>query len=203
MNTSPFWKVLPLALAAIGAAGVSLHAADDEITAELDAAREAYNEGKINEAIQALDMARQLLMQKTAGDLAQLFPEFDGFTRGEPQSSAAGQSMFGGMVTAECEYTANRGDGTITAKYITKSPMLQSIMMMFSMPGMSGNNGMKVERIAGKRCLVQREGSGGKVQIVYESELLVEIDFQDVDFEKVKAFIGEIPWDELNELLVG
>lgn len=173
----------------------------DDVTDELDTARAAYDDGNVSAAIQALDLARQLMMEKTASALAKLFPEFEGMVRGEPESSAAGQAMFGGMVTAECNYTAKKGDGSLTAKYTTKSPMLQTVMMMFNMPGMSGASGMKVERIAGKRALVERSGNSGKVQIVYESEMLVEIEFTDLDYEKVKAFFAVIPWNDLNAML--
>jgi hypothetical protein len=203
MKASLILKVSLFALASVAALAPVASAADDEITAELDAAKTAYNDGNISGAIQALDMARQLLMQKTAANLANLFPEFKGFRRGEPESSAAGQAMFGGGVTAECEYTAESGDGTFRNKFTAKSPALQGVMMMLNMPGMTGSNDMKVERIAGKRCLVQVKGKSGKIQIVYESELLVEIEFDDVEYEKIKAYIAVIPWDQLGQLLIG
>src|SRR5690606_31805257 len=144
--------------------------AADEVIEELDAAREAYEKGNLSEAIQALDMARQLMMQKTAGNMAELLPEdVKDLVRGEPESTRAGQAMLGGMVTAECRNTQKDGDGSVTVKYTAKSPALQSIMMMFSMPGITGNAGMKVERVAGKRALVERNGNTGRVQIVHES----------------------------------
>jgi len=200
MTTSPVARVVLLVASGLCVSGLNRLMAD-EITDELAAAQEAYTSGNISEAIQALDMARQLMMQKTAGDLATMFPEVDGLTRGEPQSSATGQAMFGGMVTAECEYTATSGDGHVTVRYITKSPMLQTIGMMFSMPGMAGD--MKVERIAGKRALVKRDGSSGEIKIIYESELLVEIDYGDLDYEKAKVVVGAIPWDKLGKLITG
>ena len=173
----------------------------DDITDELEAARAAYANGNVSEAIQALDMARQLLMEKTASGLANLFPECEGLVRGEPESSAAGQAMFGGMVTAECRYTEDGGDGWLNVKYSAKSPMLQSVLMMFSMPGMTAGSGMKLERVAGKRALVERDGKSGKVQIVHEGEMLVEIEFGDLEFEKVTAFVAVIPWDDLSSML--
>jgi len=178
------------------AAGALLRA--DPVTDSIDEAKTAYEDKDFVTAVQALETAAQLVRQQRAEGLIQFLPAApSGWTAEEASSSAGGAAMFGGGVTTEREY--HKGDANVKVKFITDSPMMQTVLMMYNMPGMAGSDGGKLERIKKQKAIVKydKDDKRGTINIVVGGALLVEIEGNDVTDVELKSFAEAIDYDKL------
>jgi len=155
--------------------------AEDDVIDSINEGMEFYNEGDYAEATSSLNYAVQLIQQKKGEALAKLLPEpLDGWTAGEAQSQAAGAAMFGGGVTAEREYT--KDNALVTISIMSDSPMLQSVMMLFSNPMFATADGGKMERIGRQKAIVKYTPAdkAGDLQMVVNNRFLVTVEGNDI-----------------------
>ncbi|MFB1486624.1 MULTISPECIES: hypothetical protein [unclassified Thiocapsa] len=167
------------------AAGLALTlntASADEVTDQLDAAKQAYEAGELRTAAETLNSALEAIRTQITAELLKLFPSpLEGWTADEAQSQSGGlASMLTGTHLSR-RYV--RDDGAeVTLILMADSPMMPMLTMAISMPFMmqanedlksfslKGERGMmehtpgtqtyKVTLMVGNRLLVQGEGSG-------------------------------------------
>ena len=117
----------------------------DEIIESINEALEYYKEGDYTEAVSGLDYAAQLIRQKRASRLEAFLPEpLSGWKAKDVESQAVGQAMFGGMVSAKRQY--HKDSSSVTVEITADSPMLQSMVMMFSNPAYATADGGKLKK---------------------------------------------------------
>lgn len=195
-------KALALMLGTALAAGASIvAAADDEVLKSIDEGTEFYNNGEYAEAVTSLNYAVQLIQQKKGEVLVKLLPEpLDGWSAQDAESQSAGAAMFGGGITAEREYS--KGDGRVTIRIITDSPMMQGVMMMFSNPMFATSDGGKLERIGKQKAIVKFDDAdrSGNLQMVVANRFLVMVEGNDVAREDLLAYAGAIDTAKLAAL---
>lgn len=168
-------------------------ASADEVTDEIDRAKVLYEEGKIAEAKEALDFASQLVAQQKAGLLGDVLPDpFDGWSVDDGESSAANIGMFGGGISASRTY--RKDDAECNVSVVGDSPMMSMLTMMFANPAMAGASGAKVQRVAGQRALVTKEG---EVQVVTPNSYLVSVDGSCAEADKL-GYAGGVDYETLN-----
>lgn len=178
--------------------GMSVAVNADDIEASIQDGLAAYKNGNYSEAAQSLNYAAQLIQQKKGESLQALLPKpLSGWQMKASQSQAAGAAMFGGGVTAEAKYL--KGDGSVNVSIITDSPMLQSVMMMFSNPMFATSSGGKLEKIAGQRAIVRMEPdrNRGEIQIVVDNRILVTVSGNYVSAADLKAYVAAINFAKL------
>lgn len=173
----------------------------DDVEDSIKEALQSYKNGEYKEAAESLNYASQLVQQKRSTGLESFLPEpLKGWTAKEASSQAAGAAMFGGGITAEREY--RKESGSITVQIITDSPMMQSMMMMFSNPMFATADGGKLERIGRQKAIVKydKDNKEGDIKIVVANRYLVSIEGRHVSVEDLKAYANAIDYKKLQTL---
>lgn len=190
-----------LALGVLCTLGLMHSVAADDIQDSIKEGLEYYNQGSYSEAVQSLNYAAQLISQKKGEGLKAYLPApLSGWTLKESKSQAASAAMFGGGVTAEAEYT--KGNSRVNVTMITDSPMLQSVMMMFSNPMFVTSDGGKLTKINGQKAIVKYkdENQRGEIQIVIANKILVTVEGRNVSLEDLKAYASAIDFNKLSSV---
>ena len=144
-------------------------AEEDPVMKTISEAVEQYKNGQYATAITSLDYAGQMIRQKKGEVLGRLLPEpLDGWSAEQVDAKAMGAAMFGGATTAERRYI--KDNSSITVKYSTDSPMMQSMLMMFSNPIFASSVG-KIELINGQKAIVDFKETSGNINIVIGNSL--------------------------------
>ena len=178
---------------------VSVYA--DDVTDSIDEALDAYKEGEFSAAVESLNYASQLINQKKGASLSSLLPEpLDGWSAKSSNSKAMGAAMFGGGITAERKYV--KGKNTVSIDIVADSPMLQSMMMMFTNPMYATSDGGKLEKIKRQKAIVKfnPETNRGDIKIVVAKRFLVTVKGNRTTLEDLKAYANAIDYKKLKSL---
>ncbi len=144
----------------------------DDVTDAIDQARDLYDDGQTQAAITQLEFAAQLIRQARGTGLQAFLPDaLDDWTAEAPQSQSAGAAMFGGGTTVSRSYT--KGGNNVEISIITDSPLLQSMMMMFSNPAMLAAQGGQLQMIQGQQAVLQANNGG--VMMVLNNTYLIQV----------------------------
>jgi hypothetical protein len=173
----------------------------DDIEDSIKEGLQYYKSGEYKDAVESLNYATQLIQQKKGKGLESFLPEpLKGWTAQKASSQAAGAAMFGGGVTAEREYS--KGSSSISIKIITDSPIMQSMMMMFSNPMIATSDGGKLERIGRQKAIVKfdPDNKEGDIKIVVANRFLVLIEGRETTMEDMKAYAKAIDYKKLKSL---
>lgn len=173
----------------------------DDITDSIQEALEYYKEGQYSDAVESLNYASQLIQQNKAENMGSLLPDaLPGWTAEAASSQAAGAAMFGGGVTAERTYT--KDGGRITIQIITDSPVMQSMMMMFTNPMFAASDGGKLEKIGRQKAIVKYapEDRQGDIKLVIENRFFVSIEGSDVSKEDLTAYAEAIDYKKFSKM---
>lgn len=178
----------------IAAAGLALLAipapADaDDITEALTAAIAAYEQGEVQDALDEIAYATQLLNEMKTQGLEQFLPEpLDGWTR--EIGSDAGQAMgfMGGGIAAEADYTGPGGRFTITM--IADSPLVASMAAVLGNSTVLATMG-RIERINRQTFL----NADGELQGLIGNRVLLQASGGSV--EDMAAHLAQIDFDAL------
>ncbi|TVQ58454.1 MAG: hypothetical protein EA355_01900 [Rhodobacteraceae bacterium] len=130
----------------------------DEVEAALEAALEAWRAGDARLAADELDYASTLMSQAKVAGLGGFLPAaFDGWTREDETSQAAGVPFFGGGGVANATYRREGGGETVSIEVTADSPMIAAMAAMFANPTMMAMQG-EVRRAGRQRYVVSSDG---------------------------------------------
>ena len=173
-------------------------AEEDEIIEYINEGLEQYKQGEYTSAAGNLDYAAQMIRQKKGDKLQDCLPEpLSGWSAEESTSQSAGAAMFGGGVTAERKYTNE--SKSITISIVTDSPMLQSIIMMFSNPMIMASGGGKLQKIAGQKAIVKytESNQNGEITIVAANRFLITIKGNRVTKEDLVNYASAVDYKKI------
>lgn len=173
----------------------------DDVEESIKEALQSYKSGEYKEAADSLNYASQLIQQKRGSALESFLPvPLKGWDAQKASSEAAGAAMFGGGISAEREYSKN--NSSITVQIITDSPLMQSMMMMFSNPMFATADGGKFERIGRQKAIVKYDPKekSGDIKIVIANRFLVLIEGQGITKDELKAYAKAINYKKLQSL---
>ena len=187
-----FVVLLSFSLPAMSKAG------EDPVMKTIDEAVQHYRDGQFTAAVTSLDYASQMIRQKKGEVLEKLLPEpLAGWSAEHADSKAMGAAMFGGATTAERRYIKN--DSSISIKFSTDSPMMQSMLMMFSNPIFAASAG-KIELINGQKAIVDFKETSGNMNIVIGNNILITIEGNNIKRDDLMAYAGKIDMAKLAKL---
>jgi len=108
--------------------------------------------------------------------------------------------MFGGGVTAEREYT--KDNALVTISIMSDSPMLQSVMMLFSNPMFATADGGKMERIGRQKAIVKYTPAdkAGDLQMVVNNRFLVTVEGNDISRDELLGYAKVIDLKKMADL---
>ena len=173
----------------------------DDVTDSINEGLQQYNDKKYSEAVQSLNYASQLIQQKKGASLETLLPEpISGWTAKKASSQAAGAAMFGGGLTAERKY--KKGSSSVEIQIITDSPIMQSVMMMFTNPMFATSDGGKLEKVGDQKAIVKYEADRkrGDIKIVVANRFLITVEGRDVTKEDLEAYAKAIDYKKLESI---
>jgi len=170
----------------------------DDVTDSINEGMDHYKAGDYSKAIESLSYANQLIKQMKGGQLEDCFPEpLSGWDANAATSTAAGDALFGGGVTAERKY--HKDNSNISIEFISDSPLLQTVMMMFSNPMFATSDGGKMEKIAGQKAIVKYDeaNKSGDIQLVINNRYLVTVNGTAVDKDALVKYTEGIDFDKM------
>jgi len=173
----------------------------DQITQEIDRAKTAYLQGKLNDAKLSLDLASQLVTQQKAKILNSILPPpFLGWTAEDKTAVSAQPSVSEaatGAVSALGGITAARSykkEGKTCAVTVAgDSPILAAVSMFLSNPSLAQASGARLQRIGNQRAVVTQDG---EVQVLSANNYLVTVTGDCSEADKI-AYAGAVDYTRL------
>ncbi|MEJ2635023.1 MAG: hypothetical protein P8184_06995 [Calditrichia bacterium] len=175
----------------------------DEISNQIDKAKSLYSQGKYSEAVSELNFAIGQIQSLQVDRYKTAFPApLSGWTAEDFEGNSAGMAFMGGGISVSRNYTTNNGATSVKIEVVSDSPLLSSIMMMFSNPMFLGGN--KVVTVSGEKAVEEWNESdkSGQLQIVVENRMLITVngsglsgksqlyDYANkIDYAKLKSFM--------------
>ena len=192
-----------LALLAFGALALvwAGEASADQVTQEMDRAKTAYLQGKLNDAKLSLDLASQLVSQQKAKLLNSILPPpFLGWTAEDKpavsdQATVSGAatgaaSMLGGITAAR----SYKKDGKFCAVTVAgDSPILAVVSMFLANPSLAQASGARLQRIGSQRAVITGDG---EVQVMSANNFLVTVTGDCSEADKI-AYAGAVDYPRL------
>jgi len=162
----------------------------DPVIQTIEKALDEYKKNDFSNAASSLDYASQLIRQKKGEALSRMLPEpLTGWTADEGKSQVTTASLFGGGLTAEKNYT--KETSVINISIVTDSPLMQSMVMIFSNPIFAASAG-QFELINGYKGIVNFKNNGGDINIVINNRFLVTLKGQNVSREELMEYAKSI-----------
>lgn len=129
----------------------------DDIGDAIEEARRAYRANDLAAAKAALDVASQLIAQRSATGLSRFLPAAPaGWTAGEAETDASAAAMFGGGLIAKRRYSIGSREATV--QVLANSPLIAQMAPLFSNAQLLGTMG-RVFRVKGKTAVLARDGN--------------------------------------------
>ena len=179
----------------------SLNLQADDVTETLSGAIKSYENGEFTDAVEDINYALQLIQQKKSEGLSSYLPApLDGWTAKKAESTTAGSGMFGGGIGAHRTY--RKGSAKVKVEILTDSPILQSMMGLFTNPLFATSDGGKLERIKRQKAIVKynEERQHGEITIVVDKRFLVQVKGNKVNLEELKKYAKAIDFKKLKKL---
>ena len=177
-------KFFPIALAGLLLVAMPLRA--DEVTENLDRAREAYGKGNLASTAEELGFALAAVGKLRQQQYAALFPKPpSGWTLAEMQDDggqgALAAQLMGGGVIVERDYTQENGEGRITAKLVVDSPLVQAMGSMVSNPAMMPPHTRRV-RLGSDNAMVKQEPGSQEVELtLVKGNAMLQLEGEGID----------------------
>jgi hypothetical protein len=170
----------------------------DPVVQTIEKALEEYKNNDFSNAASSLDYASQLIRQKKGEALGKLLPEpLTGWTTDEGKAQVTAASLFGGGLTAERKY--KKETSVITISIVTDSPVMQTMMMMFSNPMFASSAG-QFELINGYKGIVNHQNNNGDINIIVNNRFLVTLKGNDVSRDDLLTYAKSIDLKAIAEL---
>ncbi len=185
-------KYLIILLSSLLFSPALLHAGEpDPILKTIHKAIEEYENNDFSNAASSLDYASQLIRQKKGEALTKLLPPpLDGWHAVAGKSQVTAASLFGGGLTAQKRYI--KDNSVVDISIITDSPILQSVIMMFSNPIFAASAG-QFELINGYKGIVKFEDDNqGTINIVVNNRFLVTLEGKNTRREDLMDYAEHI-----------
>jgi hypothetical protein len=189
-------RPLPLAATLTVAAALSAAAQADEITDQLDAARQSYEQGELRAAVQTLQFTVAGIQEKINLSLLKLLPEpLAGWTADAPEAASAGMAAMIAGTNLTRRY--HRDDGAEVQVSITAdSPFLAMMTMMLSNPMlMQADPDTRIYTHAGRRGMVKHEKDtdSWEISLMGNGNVLIQVSGTGIkDKEPVDAYLKAI-----------
>jgi hypothetical protein len=179
----------------------STSARADQVTQEIDRAKQAYLQGKLNDTKLSLDMASQLVSQAKTKILNSILPPpFLGWTADVKTATADAGTVSGtatGAASAFGGITASRSfkkDGKICNVTVAgESPILAAVSMFLANPQLAQASGAKLARVNNQRAVITQDG---EVQVLLGNNYLVTVTGDCSESDKL-AYAGAVDYSRL------
>jgi hypothetical protein len=193
-------------VAVLAVAFCAVPAYADEVSDQIKEGLQLYEKGSYSEAVQTLNFAVGQIQQKQTAGLKDVFPEpLKGWSAEESTGQFAGAPMLGGGITASRHYSVEDGDKTVDIEIVTDSPLLQSVLMLYTNPAFFANQpDTKLVKIQGRKAVQKfnAKEKEGEISIVIGSRMLVSIKGNQLpSIDDMMAYANAISYETLEKFL--
>lgn len=177
----------------------TLHAQEkDSVIETIEKALVEYKNNDFSNAATSLDYAGQLIRQKKGEALSKLLPgPLTGWTADAGNSKVSSASFLGGGLTVEKTYS--KDDSLVKIAILTDSPLMQSMILVFSNPLFAASAG-QLELINGHKGVVNYQNNGGDINIVVNNRFLVTLKGNNVSREDLMSYAKSIDLNTIGAL---
>ena len=180
----------------------------DEITEQIDLAKELYQDGLYSDAVEELNYAVAQIQQLQMEQLKKAFPEpVDGWNADPVESSGAGMAFFGGGMGLSRDYANTSSNERVQIQFLANSPLIQSIAMFVQNPALLGSQpGAKLIRMGRIKAVLKfsEEDQRGELSFVVSGSTLVQVTGDNIaDPEILVTYAEAIRIDVITEVLGG
>ena len=167
----------------------------DEITEQINTARDAYERGELQTSIQGLQFVIAAIQERVNSSLLQLLPPpLDGWTAEAPEVIAGGMATM--IVGTQLSRKYSRSDDAhLEIKLTANSPFMPMMTMMFSNPLLlQSQANTRLYTHAGRRGIVKEDPSvkHWEISLMGEGNLLIQVEGTGIDKLEAEAYLKAI-----------
>lgn len=167
----------------------------DEITEQINTARDAYERGELQTSIQGLQFVIAAIQERVNSSLLQLLPApLDGWTAEAPEVIAGGMATM--IVGTQLSRKYSRPDDAhLEIKLTANSPFMPMMTMMFSNPLLlQSQANTRLYTHAGRRGIVKEDPSvkHWEISLMGEGNLLIQVEGTGIDKLEAEAYLKAI-----------
>lgn len=173
----------------------------DDVVDTLHEVIKSYENGEYSLAAEDLNYVLQIIQQKKSEGLESYLPDaLQGWHAEKAESKTAASAMFGGGISASRKYV--KSSSRITIEIITDSPLMQSMLGLFSNPMFATADGGKLERINREKAIIKynEQRKKGEITIVVDKRFLIKVEGKKVTRDDLKAYAKAIDFRKLKKL---
>jgi hypothetical protein len=179
----------------------------DEVTDQIDLAKELYQEGLYSEAVEELNFAVAQIQQLQMEQLQKAFPEpLDGWEAQPVEGAGGGMAFFGGGMGLRREYSDSTSDQRVEIQFLANSPLIQSIAMFVQNPALIASQpGSKLIRICRTKAVLKfsEEDQEGEVSFILSGSTLVQVSGRQMEDPEVLVSYAEAIRTDIIEDVLG
>ncbi len=176
---------------------------EDQVIQAVNEGIQKYNEQKYGEAAGQFEYAAQLAKQKKGEqikDFIQSIEPIEGWVGNQATSQAMAGGFMGGGVNVDREFTKDSSRMNLTI--LSDSPLIQSVIMLFSNPAMAAASGGELSTINGERVVVKFDpnNNSGEVKSVIDGKYLFTLDGRDVSKDDLTNQTKNVNFQDLKAI---
>ena len=179
----------------------------DDVTDQLDVAREAYEAGNLSQSVDELNYAIAQIQEQLNNSYVKLLPEpLAGWTAEAAAAQAGGMAILGGGTSMSRKYS-NVSGGTVEIQVYANSPMIQGMSMMLSNPMlMQMDPSSKMYRYKGNKGVIKHAAgsSSYEISLLLKNTIMVQISGDGLaDKAPVVDYLKAMDLDAIKEAFTG
>ena len=176
---------------------------EDQVIQAVNEGIQKYNEQKYGEAAGQFEYAAQLAKQKKGEQIkefVQSIEPIEGWVGNQATSQAMADGFMGGGVNVDREFTKDSSRMNLTI--LSDSPLIQSVIMLFSNPAMAAASGGELSTINGERVVIKFDpnNNSGEVKSVIDGKYLFTLDGRDVSKDDLTNQTKNVNFQDLKAI---
>jgi hypothetical protein len=154
---------------------VAVPARPDQVEDELRSALEKWKSGDHPGAHDHVRMADAKMSELEAQGVAKAWGRVPGYTM-ELQDPVSMGQVLGGTISSGVTYTATADSTTMDGSIVANSPILGMMSGLISNAFMASASGATIERVAGHKVALQKEGDRWQGNMPYKNTVLISVE---------------------------
>ena len=177
----------------------------DDISDQITAGLEAYNEQDYKTALEELKFVTAQIQQLNQDEMQKLLPQpLEGWTEkeGNNRDNQVAMSMMGGGTTMSKQFQRDREN--VKVSVMANSPMMQMMTMMLKNPAMmAGQKDTKPYRYKKARGMIKKDKYKTEISLVLAGQILVQVTGKKLKDDSVlKQYLEQLDFAKLKDALL-
>ena len=177
----------------------------DDISDQITAGLEAYQEQDYKTALEELKFVTAQIQQLNQEEMQKLMPKaLDGWTEKESSNrdNQVAMSMMGGGTSMKTEFQRDRE--RVIVEVLANSPMMQMMTMMLKNPAMlASQKNTKPFRYKKAKGMIKTEKNKSEINLVLAGQILIKVTGRKLEDDAVlKQYLEQLDFSKLKDALL-